>query len=73
MRTVGTYREALRWLRFGARIHGTTFNGWRLLWGQEVFRIPGAVVDALVSKDAVKRLDDGSARYGARYAGRSLT
>lgn len=73
MKTIDTFREALRWLRFGARIHNTTFSGWRLCWGQEEFRISGAMVETLVERDAVRRLDDGTTRYGARYAGRSLS
>lgn len=73
MKTIESFREILSWLRAGARIHNTTFGGWRLCWGQEVYRVPASLVAKLVERDAVERLDGGTARYGARYVGRSTT
>lgn len=69
---IKTFKQALAWLSSGARIHNAVFSGWWLSWGQERVRIPKGLVQKLVEKDAVRRLDNGTARYGAIYVGRAV-
>lgn len=69
---IKTFKQALSWLSFGARIHNAVFTGWWLSWGQERVRISKGLVQKLIEKDAVRRLDDGTSRYGAIYVGRAL-
>lgn len=69
---IKTVKQALSWLSSGARIHNAVFSGWWLSWGQERVRIHKDLVQKLIDKDAVKRLDDGTARYGAIYVGRAI-
>lgn len=69
---IKTFKQALGWLGFGARIHNAVFTGWWLSWGQERVKISKDLVQKLIEKDAVRRLDGGTARYGAIYVGRAV-
>jgi hypothetical protein len=68
---VKTFKKVLAWLSYGARIQNAVFTGWWMSWGQERVRLTRDLVEKLIERDAVKRLDDGTARYGAIYVGRA--